>query len=135
MAPSRMMDKSIEKDPSYSNHGIKFISHFARMEEMHEFIQIQASIFLGKEMYELEAEEKAANWLSSKVEAKAAIKVEKGSFIDISKEGLIIRKAENYQKSPGFDYVYPNNESIAWLDDFYSRAWESDLEERLFLLI
>ena len=47
-------------------------------------------------MYELEAEEKAANWVSAKVEAKSAIKVEKGSYIDISKEGLIIRKAENY---------------------------------------
>ena len=60
------------------------------MEHNHEFVFIQASIYHGRQIWK--QEDRPANWLSNKIYKKNAIKVEKGSYIDTSKEGLIIRK-------------------------------------------
>ena len=80
--------------------------------------------------------DRPCNWISSRAELKNVIKVEKGSFIDISKEGLIIRRSDQEKpKSKGFDLVYPTNESVSWVDDFYMRVWDNDLQDRLILLV
>lgn len=80
-------------------------------------------------------QDRPCNWISSRVELKNAIKVEKGSFIDVNKEGLIVRRSDQPDGRKGFDLVYPANESISWVDDFYLRIWDNDLQDRLILLV
>lgn len=128
------MPSMMQRDSTYTNHGIKFIAHFTRLQEEYESIQIQGTIYHGREIYQL-MPDRPCNWISSKAEKKNVIKVDKGSFIDISKEGLIIRRNDAVSNVKGFDYVYPANESISWVDDFYTRIWDDDLQNRLIILV
>lgn len=64
------------------------------------------------------------------------ITVDANSKIEVNKEGLVVKKADNVntENSKKIE-VYPSNEETVWEKDFYDLIWSTNLSERLLLLL
>lgn len=61
--------------------------------------------------------------MSKRVSSKHTIKVDKGSEIEMTKEGLIVRNNKVIKRG-GNDFIYPTHDQVAWHEDLYSKQWE-----------
>ena len=54
---------------------------------------VQATVYHGKQIVTLD-DANMANWMSQQVEGTESIEVDRGSLIEVRKEGLIIKKSD-----------------------------------------
>ena len=54
---------------------------------------VQATVYHGKQIVTL-GDANMANWMTQQVEAAESIEVDRGSLIEVRKEGLIIKKSD-----------------------------------------
>ena len=83
-----------------------------------------------------------ANWMTQQVEGAESIEVDRGSLIEVRKEGLIIKKSDMIRNqapasaaSTAKELVFPINEMKTWKENFYELVWSENLQDKLLLLL
>jgi hypothetical protein len=76
------------------------------------------------------------DWLSNEVYKSNSIEVEKMSKVTITQEGVLVSKpTKDTNLSKPTQFVFPSNEFVIWMTDFYELLWQKKLKEKLVLLV
>ena len=125
-----------QKDPNYVNKGIKLIIHYARMPQHYKNLYIQATMYIGKQIITL-SDATQANWITKEIAQDEVFEVEENASIEVSREGIQIKKrnSQNNSQIARAHFIFPSNEMHVWNENFYNLAWQTQLSDRVLLLI